>query len=108
MMFYAARLSFNKPIQKSLQKKESDIKPIILAEKLLVEKAEYIKMKNKKMLKMYVGNFLWDNEGKLLAFRIGREKKREKHTYSESSMEFRREDDEDYPNVIVYGLVMNN
>jgi len=100
MKFHIARLSFVSSAQKILQKPEFEGTPIELAEKLLVEN-EWYTPKKSGFVGLYLGDFIFDPDRKLLAARLAKLKAKEvKITkIDEHKKGFRDRIDESYPYV---------
>jgi len=101
MTYYAAMLSFFKPSQ-SLFPTDTTESPIILAEKLLIEGPEHYNVPKKArrhftqgLIDLYIGDFLVDNMGRLIAFKIGRRKLKKRTVFSNKKFKTLAEDD--YP-----------
>jgi len=104
MKFYVARISFLPSAQRKLVKHETDMPPIELLAKLLVDNVEYVPKNRNYGIDLLFGNFIPpEPDDQLLAFKLGRHRAIEvsKYDYDYNRKEFLEISDTTQPNVLV-------
>lgn len=104
MKFYVARISFLPSAQRRLIKHETDMPPIELLAKLLIDNVEYVPKNRTYGIDLLFGNFIPpEPDDQLLAFKLGRHRAIEvsKYDYDYDKKEFLEISDTTQPNVLV-------
>lgn len=107
MAYYAAMLNFFKSQQEALVKTKSDKTPIILAEELLINGPDHYSKPRirgtrhfeRGLIDFCIGDFLTDENSRLVAFKIGRKKLKDKTEFAKKK--FKKIEIEDYPTTTI-------
>jgi hypothetical protein len=107
LTYYAAMLNFFKSRQEALVKSVSDKSPIVLAEELLINGPDHYNKPRTRgtrhfergLIDFCIGDFLTDESSRLIAFKIGRRKLKDKTEFSKKR--FKKVEIEDYPTTTI-------